>query len=605
MDLLFLSSSGALSGLVARLRQSSVSVTVADTPEMVLAATRRHTPDAVVVELLDAQSPGAKMLEDLAKMHPRIFRVGLALRENLEEIWVGGIAAQRILPWRGSVRDVIGAVEDMRRVRLRLPHAGARAMIGRLSLLPITPWALAELRALPNTVSCSDLVGLLRQDPVLACQVMRWGLNMEPSLASSFRPLHGAVELLGASTLRKALLALLWPSPMDPGFELEAHCLHAVQAAGLSADLEAHGPSEQAYVVGLLHSLGLAAMSMELSAANIGSPYDLDLASSQRRTLGFDCAQLGAAIMDLWGFPSAWASALEAAHEPSQVSYGDARLSAAVHLSSSLLAQREPDLSWLRAQGITSDISGWEILRVKSLVRAEGLRPQGAQPAPASTPKATPKAMPSRAPGKHTPASMTVLIGLAKTLVGSDPERFTATAEQLLLIPVLAPELSRDQDVFVVSAVLMALLHDLKVRSSEQRTLFRGMAKGGAPSTGTALSFSMGPAPEGRESDHALHMLRALMEERSKGTGLGAAREKVLADNPYPYGVSDALMGLPAADEADRTPLWALQEGMVVGEDVLDEEGRLLARAGQQLSKRVVNAIQRQACCDAVVVEAA
>jgi hypothetical protein len=200
---------------------------------------------------------------------------------------------------------------------------------------------------------------------------------------------------------------------------------------------------------------------------------------------------------------------------------------------------------------------------------------------------------------------MTVLIGLARTLVGSDPGRFTATADQLQLIPALAPELSRDQDVFVVSAVLMALLQDLKVRSSEQRTLFRGMAKGGAPCTGTALSFSMGAAPTGRESDHALHMLRALMEERAKGSGLGAAREKVLADNAYPYGVSDALMSLPAADEVDRTPLWALQEGMVVGEDVLDEEGRLLARAGQQLSERVVNAIQRQACCDAVVVEAA
>ena len=603
MDLLFLSSSGALSGLVARLRQSSVSVTVADTPEMVLAATRRRTPDAVVVELLDAQSPGARLLEDLAKLHPRIFRVGLALKENLSEIWVGGSAAQRVLPWRGSVRDVIGAIEDMRRVRTRLPHPGARTLLGRLSLLPLTPWALAQLRALSAPVSSAALVALLRQDPVLACQVLRWGLNMDPALASSFRPLHGAVDRLGAASIHRALLAMPWPEPLDPDFDAEGRCVAAVQAAGLAAALEVHGPSEQAYVVSLLYPLGWLAMSLELSAANTGGPQDQELAAFQRQTFGFDAAQLGAALLDLWGFPSAWASAVQAALVPADTASEDPRLTAAIHLAWCLLTGRAVDLSWLQAQGVVLDPQGWEAQLAQSLEQAGSLRPKKAEPT-AKAPRPA-KAASSDAPSKHTRASMSVMIGLARTLVGSDSERFKATANQLELIPVLAAELDSDQDVFVVSAVLMALLHDLEVHSSDQRVLFRGLAKGGAPCTGAGLSSSMGPHPEGQESDQALHLLRALMDERALGSGLGQARERVLAENDYSYAISDVLLALPAPDALKRTPLYALVEGMVVLEDVLDEEGRLLARAGQCLTERVVGSIQRQGCSEAVLVEAA
>ena len=100
-------------------------------------------------------------------------------------------------------------------------------------------------------------------------------------------------------------------------------------------------------------------------------------------------------------------------------------------------------------------------------------------------------------------------------------------------------------------------------------------------------------------------MLRALMEERAKGASFGQAREKFMAAHDYPYDIGDALMNVPTPDEVDRTPLWALQEGMVVGEDVLDEEGRLLARSGQRLSERLVNAIQRQANAEGVMVDAA
>ena len=151
----------------------------------------------------------------------------------------------------------------------------------------------------------------------------------------------------------------------------------------------------------------------------------------------------------------------------------------------------------------------------------------------------------------------------------------------------------------------MGLLHDLQVSSRDQRGFFQKLEKDGAECVGTALSFSVGPQPIGREMDGALHLMRVLMEERAHGAPLSQARQRALATNDYGQGISDVLMAMPTVEEVDRTPLWALQQGMVLEEDVVDENGRLLARAGQCLTDRVVNSIQRQACIEGVLVQAA
>jgi HD-like signal output (HDOD) protein len=506
-----------------------------------------------------------------------------------------------MLSWSENVRGVIGAVEDMRRIRSRLVSNSGRSLLGRLELLPVTPWALAELRGLSGQMEPEGLVKVLRQDPVLACQVLRWGLSMDPDLGSSFRPIHGAVKLLGVYEVQQALLKLDWPTPVDPDFDTEVFCRGAVQVADLAVALEMHAPSEQAYIVGLLESVGRAAMALELHSANLGSSSDLEQASYQRRTLGFDIPQLGAALLELWGFPRAWVSAVAGAREPGKTQGEEGRLCAAVHVASSLVASRSIDLHWVTAQGLALEPEAWEALRAKSVNRAQALRPQSAK----ATHVELPNIQPESVSGKHTLASQSLFTGLAQTLVAMDPSRFAATANQLELIPKLAAELTRGQDVFVVSAVLMALLHDLQVPGRDQRGLFQKLEKDGAECVGTALSFSVGPQPTGREIDCALHLMRTLMEERAHGASLGQARERALATNDYGYGISDAVMAMPTVDEVDRTPLWALQEGMVLQEDVVDEDGRLLARTGQCLTDRVVNSIQRQACMEGVLVQAA
>ncbi len=601
MNILILSSSGALSGLIARLRQSGVSVSVVDSPEMVASVTGRQTPDAVLVELVDQNSPGAQVLEDLALQRPEIFRIGLSHTETLDGILAGGTAAQRMVSWSENVRGVIGAVADMRRTRSRLVNTRGRSLLGRLELLPVTPWALAELRGLMGQTEPEGLVEVLRQDPVLACQVLRWGLSMDPGLAGSFRPIHGAVKLLGVCEVIQALLNLDWPTTVDPDFDTESFSRRAIQVAELAVALKVHAPSEQVYTVGLLESVGRAAMALELHSANLGNKIDSEQASYQRRTLGFDVPQLGAALLELWGFPKDWVSAVAGAREPSKVQGQNGSMGAAVHLASSLVASRSIDESWVTAQGIALEPEAWEALRAKSVNRAHSLRPQSAN----ATRVELPTPVPKPAPLKHTFASQSLLTGLAQTLVAMDPSRFAATANQLELIPKLAAELNRDQDVFVVSAVLMGLLHDLQVSSRDQRGFFQKLEKDGAECVGTALSFSVGPQPIGREMDGALHLMRVLMEERAHGAPLSQARQRALATNDYGHGISDVLMAMPTVEEVDRTPLWALQQGMVLEEDVVDENGRLLARAGQCLTDRVVNSIQRQACIEGVLVQAA
>jgi HD-like signal output (HDOD) protein/GGDEF domain-containing protein len=163
----------------------------------------------------------------------------------------------------------------------------------------------------------------VEQDPALASKVLR---VVNSSLFGLNRPvadLNQAIGLLGIKPLKMLVLGFSLPDALFS--ELAARELRwywtntltrAVAARSICEQLW-HQSSEEAFIAGLLHDVGILVLVREL-----GEPYahflagaigeHCSLAALEQDTLGFDHTQLSAALLSHWKLPNRLVEAIAA-----------------------------------------------------------------------------------------------------------------------------------------------------------------------------------------------------------------------------------------------------------------------------------------------------
>ena len=179
--------------------------------------------------------------------------------------------------------------------------------------LPPAPQVFGRIIAAIKEGECSlgRLAELIRLDAALTVQVLRVangalsgfrspaGSVEEAVLRIGFKELHRVVGLCAASAVYQADMAV-YATPAD---RLWAN---AVATAVAMERLSAATGSDAAlgYTAGLLRSIGKMALARH--AAGGVAPYPEDgtpLPAWETRTFGYDHAQIGAALCELWRFP--------------------------------------------------------------------------------------------------------------------------------------------------------------------------------------------------------------------------------------------------------------------------------------------------------------
>ena len=154
----------------------------------------------------------------------------------------------------------------------------------------------------------------LEQDPALACKVLR---VVNSSLFGLNRPvadLNQAIGLLGIKPLKLLVLGFSLPNALFAEIaadELQwywTNTLTRAVAARLLSEQLWHQPGDEAFTAGLLQDIGVLVLLREL-----GEPYvrflagaiveNCHLAALEHDTLGFDHAQLSAALLSHWQLP--------------------------------------------------------------------------------------------------------------------------------------------------------------------------------------------------------------------------------------------------------------------------------------------------------------
>jgi HD-like signal output (HDOD) protein len=227
------------------------------------------------------------------------------------------------------------------------------AMVDRVRSLPLS--ADGSIEAIvaacdSTTTTMGEVAARVSREPALTAVVMRQANSAYYGFGRKVETLQDAVVLLGIGTIRTLALtnaALRFLAIDRDGLtQLRRQLLtHSVTTAVAARVIGRRGGAhpEKAFLSGIVHELGTIVMTRVMKpeflhvyvvARRERRPFQ----DVERQLLGFDHAQLGARLAELWRFPPAICDAIAHQHEP-----GKARLERA-------LAEALHCADWLAAE---------------------------------------------------------------------------------------------------------------------------------------------------------------------------------------------------------------------------------------------------------------
>jgi putative nucleotidyltransferase with HDIG domain len=204
--------------------------------------------------------------------------------------------------------------------------------IERAQRLPAAPTVVLKvLRLTREPETSADVVAeLVQREPTLSARMLKLANSAFFGMRGRVETARRAVVVLGFKTVA-SMAMVVWShtlslSTKDRSLQAIYRQLfkHGLAVAVLARDLAARvepSAQETAFQAGLLHDIGRVSLCAELGpryweeVLGLSGGEGIDAELAERRWLGFDHAEMGAALMLKWGLPSSLVDAVAAHHE--------------------------------------------------------------------------------------------------------------------------------------------------------------------------------------------------------------------------------------------------------------------------------------------------
>lgn len=230
------------------------------------------------------------------------------------------------------------------------------AGIAHMSTLPEVTLRIVDVIDDP-TSSARDLHQIVASDPALSSRILKVVNSSFYGMPRQIGSMNRAISLLGLNAVKNIAVAaslgkIFRGSSTIPHFDAKAlwsHSLNTAVAACMIARESGSSCSDEAFLAGLLHDIGLMvelqhdqsafqSIMGEMETDECGVPAS-SLIDVEESRFGVNHQDLGAALCEQWKFPRSLVSSTANHHDPGQLTGDESMMPWFVHIADRLSAR--------------------------------------------------------------------------------------------------------------------------------------------------------------------------------------------------------------------------------------------------------------------------
>jgi HD-like signal output (HDOD) protein len=234
--------------------------------------------------------------------------------------------------------------------------ASAISDISHIATLPEITLKIIELVEDPSSTA-QDLHKVIANDPALCSRILKVVNSAFYGLPRQIGSINRAIVLLGLNAVKNIAIATSLTKLFRGGElcarfsakDLWIHSIATAACAKLTCDELKLGVSDEAFLAGLIHDIGimvevqalrheLLQVFEEMTFDSNGTP-TCSMLEIEQRILGADHQAFGSGLCEAWKFPKSFTYVTQHHHDPSALPAANRMLTAIVHVADRLAAQ--------------------------------------------------------------------------------------------------------------------------------------------------------------------------------------------------------------------------------------------------------------------------
>jgi putative nucleotidyltransferase with HDIG domain len=194
-----------------------------------------------------------------------------------------------------------------------------------------------------------QLLKIVSHDPALVAKILKLVNSSFYALPNKVASLEKAIPMLGMGGIRNLAISssvagMFRGGELCDGYGTRDLWTHSIAVAVVARELARKaklGIADEAFLVGMLHDLGLLVIHQKLpqqlrSVCEMTLSQERSFYEVEREMLGFDHSQVGAALAARWKFPASVKNAIEFHHHPADAPPEHRRLATLAYVSDTL-----------------------------------------------------------------------------------------------------------------------------------------------------------------------------------------------------------------------------------------------------------------------------